>query len=48
MALSWNEIKDWALNFPMVFLFERYEKYSAGLFTKEKPKKPPKVEKQAE
>jgi len=29
----------------MVFLFELYEKYTADLFTKEKPKKPPKAEK---
>jgi len=32
----------------MVFLFELYEKYTADLFTKEKPKKHPKAEKQGE
>jgi len=33
MALSWNEIKR------IEFLFELYDKYTADLFTREKPKK---------
>jgi hypothetical protein len=41
MALSWNEIKDRGNGKAehMEFLFELYEKYTAGLFVKEKKRR---------